>query len=61
MILLDTDILVLFHAGHARVSARVAAAEDTVATTVITQIEILRGRFAFLFKDATGDQLQRAQ
>lgn len=61
MILLDTDTLVLFNAGHARITARIAAAEDVIATTVITQIEILRGRFDFLFKAADGDQLQRAQ
>lgn len=63
MILLDTDILSLFHAGHERVVARVArlSAGEQVGTTVITRAEILRARFAFLLKAASGEQLQRAQ
>ena len=32
-----------------------------MATTVISRIEILRGRFDFVMKAADGQQLQRAQ
>jgi len=61
MYLLDTDTLSRFHAGDARVQAhrdRFDPAE--VATTTITRIEILQGRFAFILKAADGEQLQRA-
>jgi tRNA(fMet)-specific endonuclease VapC len=61
MNLLDSDTLTLFAAGHPRVVERVLAATDTVATTVISRIEILRGRFDFVMKAADGQQLQRAQ
>lgn len=63
MILLDTDILSLFHKGHARITARMSQidATETVGTTIITQAEILRARYEFLLKATDGDQLQRAQ
>ncbi len=61
MNLLDSDTLTLFTGGHPRVVERVLAATDTVATTVISRIEILRGRFDFVMKAADGQQLQRAQ
>lgn len=62
MILLDTDTLSLFHAGHARVVQQMIAARvsDIIATTVITKVEILRGRFDFLLKASTGDEWQTA-
>lgn len=61
MNLLDSDTLTLFTSGHPRVVARVLSATDVVATTVISRIEILRGRFDFVMKSADGQQLQRAQ
>ncbi|MCI0458481.1 MAG: PIN domain-containing protein [Gemmataceae bacterium] len=61
MILLDTDSLTFALAGHPRVTERVRAAADEVALTIITRIEALTGRFAFVLKAADGDQLQRAQ
>jgi len=63
MILLDTDILSLFHAGNETVVDRIAKvdADQQLGTTIITRAEILRARFAFLLKAADGDQLQRAQ
>jgi tRNA(fMet)-specific endonuclease VapC len=61
MNLLDSDTLTLLTGGHPRVVARVLAATDTVGTTVISRIEILRGRFDFVMKAADGQQLQRAQ
>ncbi len=61
MILLDTDTLSLFNRGDPRVRQRIQAAADTVGTTIVTRIEVLRARFDFLVKAANGDQLQRAQ
>lgn len=63
MILLDTDMVSLFHAGHPRVTQRVEKIQppEQVGTTVITRVEILQARFEFLLKAADGEQLQRAQ
>lgn len=62
MHLLDTDTLTYLHAGHPRVEKRLRAlADPNVATSVITRIEILRGRFDFVLKAATGTELVRAQ
>ena len=61
MILLDTDTLTLLAAGHARVVANFTAASEPVSTTIVTRIEVLRGRFDFLLKATDGNQLQRAQ
>ena len=61
MTLLDTDTLSLLLAGNPRVVARLRQAEEDLAITVITKVEILQGRFDFLLKASDGDQLQRAQ
>lgn len=63
MILLDTDILSLYHAGHERVTERIESLDpdEEIGTTVITRAEILRARFEFLLKASDGEQLQRAQ
>jgi tRNA(fMet)-specific endonuclease VapC len=63
MIILDTDTLSLFHAGHELVTERMSKVDldVIVATTVITKAEILRARFSFLLKAADGERLQRAQ
>jgi tRNA(fMet)-specific endonuclease VapC len=61
MILLDTDMMSLFASGDPAVVARVRTATEPVATTIVTRIEILRGRFDFLLKAANAEQLQRAQ
>jgi tRNA(fMet)-specific endonuclease VapC len=62
MYLLDTDTLTWFHAGHPRVVERVRqVGEAAVATTVIGEIETLRGRPAFLLKASDREQLLRAQ
>ncbi len=62
MHLLDTDTLTYLHAGHERVIERLRLLEDpVVGTTIITRIEILRGRFDFVLKAATGAELLRAQ
>jgi tRNA(fMet)-specific endonuclease VapC len=62
MHILDTDTLSRLHAGDMRVQdhkERYDPAE--VVTTVITRIEILRGRFEFVLKATDGDQLRKAQ
>jgi tRNA(fMet)-specific endonuclease VapC len=61
MTLLDTDTLSLLLAGNPRVFARLRRAEEDLAITVITKVEMLQGRFDFLLKASDGDQLQRAQ
>jgi len=61
MILLDTDILTLLFQGHSRVVMRLELAEENVGTTIITRIEILRGRFEAVLKAANSAQLQAAQ
>ncbi|MEX1028297.1 MAG: PIN domain-containing protein [Candidatus Paceibacterota bacterium] len=61
MILLDTDTGSLLASGNPKIAQQALAATDAVATTVITRVEILRARFAFLMKAADGAQLQRAQ
>jgi tRNA(fMet)-specific endonuclease VapC len=61
MILLDTDTLSLLLANHPRVVPRYEAAPEPVSTTIITRIELLEGRFAFLVKAEDGKNLLRAQ
>jgi predicted nucleic acid-binding protein len=62
MHVLDTDTLTRAHAGYPRITERVRqVGEENVATTVITAIEILRGRYEFLLKASNGEQLLRAQ
>ncbi|MBI3303590.1 MAG: type II toxin-antitoxin system VapC family toxin [Deltaproteobacteria bacterium] len=62
MHLLDTDTLTYLHAGHSRVIERLRElADPDVGTTIITKIELLRGRFDFMLKAATGTELLRAQ
>jgi tRNA(fMet)-specific endonuclease VapC len=60
VILLDTDTLTLLFQGHARVRSRLRSAEEDVATTIITRIEVLQGRFDAIFKAAEAGQLQQA-
>jgi tRNA(fMet)-specific endonuclease VapC len=54
MFLLDADTFTLLEYGHARVTQhmRVAEKSEEVALTIITRIEILQGRFAFMLKAA---------
>ena len=60
MILLDTDILSLLARGNARVARR-AAQSDDFTITIVTRIEVLRGRFDSILTAAQGDELMRAQ
>jgi tRNA(fMet)-specific endonuclease VapC len=47
--------------GHATVRLRVLGTSDVVATTIVSHIELLRGRFEYLIKATDGAQLQAAQ
>jgi tRNA(fMet)-specific endonuclease VapC len=62
MHLLDTDTFSHLQAGHPQVVANLRTVDDPeVGTTIITKIEILRARFDFVLKAATGEHLLRAQ
>jgi len=61
MILLDTDVMTLWLLGHSKVTERVLGTADLVATSVVSRIELLRGRFDFLLKASNGAQLLQAQ
>jgi len=59
--ILDTDIFTLLTKPHPHVAERRRLCEDTVALTIVTRIEALEGRFAFVKKARDGDQLLIAQ
>jgi len=62
MHILDTDTLTHLHAGHPNVVGNLRKLDDPdVGITIITKIELLRGRSEFLIKAADGNQLVRAQ
>jgi len=60
VILLDTDTFTLLFQGNPRVRSRMDASVADVATTIVTRIEVLRGRFDAIFKAADATQLQQA-
>jgi tRNA(fMet)-specific endonuclease VapC len=62
MYLLDTDTLTHLHAGNANVVERLkSVAEEDVGITIITKVEVLRGRIDYLIKAETGESLLKAQ
>jgi tRNA(fMet)-specific endonuclease VapC len=62
MYVLDTDTLTWLHVARPQVAARArAVGEEHITTTVVTAIEILRGRHDALLKAAHGEELLRAQ
>ena len=63
MLILDTDVVSLLHAGHPAIVRRLTEIRRTeaVATTIITRIEVLRGRFDFLMKADAPEQFLRGQ
>jgi tRNA(fMet)-specific endonuclease VapC len=62
MHLLDTDTLSKAHAGNANVAERLRTLEDpVVGTTIVTKIEMIRGRMDYVLKAETGADLLRAQ
>ena len=60
MILLDTDTLTLDLQGHPRVQKRMHSAEANAATTIITWMEVMQGRFQAILTAGDADQLERA-
>lgn len=61
MKILDSDILSLLFHDHPRVVERHRQESDEVATTVVSRIQLLQGRFAMLLKAPDGAALLRAQ
>lgn len=62
MYILDTDTLSHLFAGHPRILARRASVPTKeIAITIISHIEVLRGRFDHILKAASGQDLVRAQ
>jgi tRNA(fMet)-specific endonuclease VapC len=62
MHLLDTDTLSKAHAGNANVAERLRTLEDpVVGTTIVTKIEMIKGRMDYVLKAETGADLLRAQ
>jgi tRNA(fMet)-specific endonuclease VapC len=62
MYLLDTDTLTHLHAGNANVVARLkSSAQTEVGITIITKVEVLRGRIDYLIKTESGESLLKAQ
>jgi tRNA(fMet)-specific endonuclease VapC len=60
--LLDTDTLTHLHAGHPRVVERLQTVNDpAVGTTIVTKVEILRGRYDYLLKASSSAEMLRAQ
>lgn len=45
MIILDTDTLTLYFAGHLSVTEKVRAAVEVPVTSLVSRIEVLQGRF----------------
>ena len=60
MFLFDTDIFTLFVHGHANVTSR-ARREPPFTVSIATRIEILRGRFDFIMKASSKEELLKAQ
>ncbi|MGK7959694.1 type II toxin-antitoxin system VapC family toxin [Crocosphaera sp.] len=62
MYLLDTDTLTHLHAGNINVINRIESLQDEeIAITIITKVEILRGRIDYLLKASSGQDLIKAQ
>ncbi len=61
MKVLDTDTVTLLEHGHPRTTERLGRETEEIATTVITRIEILQGRFASVLKAENAEQLLLAQ
>jgi tRNA(fMet)-specific endonuclease VapC len=62
MYLLDTDTLTHLHAGNSNVLERLKSVIDIeVGITIITKVEVLRGRIDYLVKAESGASLLKAQ
>jgi tRNA(fMet)-specific endonuclease VapC len=59
---LGTDTMTHAHLGNRKFASRIEqVGEQNVATTIVTAVEIIRGRHEYLLKAADGAQLLRAQ
>ncbi|MFM7276417.1 MAG: type II toxin-antitoxin system VapC family toxin [Microcystis aeruginosa] len=62
MYILDTDTLTHLHSGNTNVINRLENLQDEeVAITIVTKLEILRGRIDYLLKAFSGSDLLKAQ
>ncbi len=62
MFLLDTDTFTHFHAGNPKIRRhRMELSDPEISITVVTKIEVLRGRFDFVLKATSTDDILRAQ
>ena len=62
MHLLDSDTLTHYFSGNRKVRDGIRAIGNSqVATTIITRVEMLRGRLDYLLKAETGAEVLRAQ
>jgi tRNA(fMet)-specific endonuclease VapC len=63
MLILDTDIVSLLHAGNPRITGRVDQTRESedIAITIITRVEVLRGRIEYLLKADTSAQFLKAR
>lgn len=62
MYLFDTDTLSHLHAGNVDIINRLEnSQDDEIAITIITKVEILRGRIDYLLKAFSGIDLLKAQ
>ena len=62
MHILDIDTITHLHAGNLKVLENLKKTDDSdIRITVITRIELLRGRFEFLLKASSKEELVRAQ
>lgn len=62
MHILDTDTITHLHAGNLKIVENLKKTDDSdIRITVITRIELLRGRFEFLLKASRKEELLRAQ
>jgi tRNA(fMet)-specific endonuclease VapC len=62
MHLLDTNILTALHLGNPKIINALSQLNDPqVAITIITKVELLRGRIDFLLKANDGEAVLRAQ
>ncbi len=62
MYLLDTDTLTYLYHGHSKVIEHLTTIKNSeVGITIITKVEVLRGRIDYLLKAETGANWLRAQ
>jgi tRNA(fMet)-specific endonuclease VapC len=62
MYLLDTDTITHLYFGNSNVINRLTSLEDAeVGITIITKVEVLRGRVDYILKAETGEGLLKAQ